>query len=256
MQFEEVVNKYYDRLNENDRYIVKMICGDKVACRNLSINDLADRCNVSRTTILRFAQKLGFSGYAEFKVFLNWDTARVPELGQDCVQALYDDIDMMKKGIDVSSIQEVCQLIQTAKRVFVYGTGTSQQEVAKEVQRTFTAVHKYLHVIEGETELKNVVGDIDSTDVVLIISYSGSKEYLQDIVRRLKMNSAKYVSLTNFTNNFLAQNADYPLYIPSTPFGLPNGRNFSSTVLLFLIVEILFRKYVELLRAQETDETV
>ena len=56
MRFEEVANAHYKNLNENDRYILRRICADKEACRNLPIQGLADHCNVSRTTILRFAQ--------------------------------------------------------------------------------------------------------------------------------------------------------------------------------------------------------
>ena len=247
MRFEEVVNKSYDKLNENDRYILKIICADKPACRNLPIHELAERCNVSRTTILRFAQKLGFSGYAEFKVFLNWENEAKEEPSRDCVQRLYEDIAVMRQGMDAAEMKAVCRMLLQAKRVFVYGTGAAQQDVAKEVQRTFMAVHKYLHIIEGETELQNAVGDMCADDVLLLISYSGSKLFLRDIVHQLQMNNVSYISLTNFTHNFLAQHAKYSLYIPATPFNLPNGERFNSTVLLFLLVDILFREYVQLL---------
>jgi len=88
--------------------------------------------------------------------------------------------------------------------------------------------------------------------VVVIISYSGSKEFLKDIVHRLQMKQVAYVSLTNLSNNFLAQNTTYDLYIPSTPFNLPHGGVFNSTVLLFLVVDLLFRCYVQQLAGLES----
>jgi RpiR family glv operon transcriptional regulator len=245
LRFEEVVNKYYDKLNENDLYIVKTICAERAACLNLSINALAQRCNVSRTTILRFAQKLGFSGYAEFKVFLSWDVPLQEVENGNIVESLYQDIETLQKNMETGTLEQICALLHGAERVFIYGTGTVQQEVAKELQRTFTTIHKYLHVIEGETELNNVLVDMTAADVVVIISYSGSKAFLKDIVHRLQMKQVAYISLTNLSNNFLAQNTRYNLYIPSTPFNLPNGGVFNSTVLLFLVVDLLFRCYVQ-----------
>lgn len=246
MRFEEVVNKYYNRLNENDLYILKIICADKNACKNLSINALAKRCNVSRTTIMRFSQKLGFSGYGEFKVFFGWEATEKTEVTRDSsIQILYHDIEIIEKGLNTIVLREICHVLQEAKRVFVYGTGTAQQQVAKELQRVFLMVRKYLHVIEGETELQNVVRDMKKEDAALIISYSGNKIFLHDIVHTLQMNDVKYISVTTSTNNFLAQNTKYNLYIPSTALNLPTGEQFHSTVLFFLMADILFREYIQ-----------
>lgn len=55
MKLEELVNKYYANLNNTDLLIWKYIYNHKKACQNYSINELAEKCNVSRTTIMRFA---------------------------------------------------------------------------------------------------------------------------------------------------------------------------------------------------------
>jgi len=70
MKLEELVNNNYDKLNENDLYIWKYICSNKRECRRMSIDELAKKCNISRTTISRFTQKLSLEGFGEFKVRL------------------------------------------------------------------------------------------------------------------------------------------------------------------------------------------
>ncbi|MBP2632250.1 MAG: MurR/RpiR family transcriptional regulator [Firmicutes bacterium] len=251
MRLEEVVNKYYEHLNENDLYILKVIFADKKACVNLSINELAERCNVSRTTILRFAQKLGFSGYSEFKVFLSWqeDEEQTPA-EKNYVQCLYDDIDIIRKNMGTVAMEEICQILHDAKRVFVYGTGAAQKEIGKEMQRTFLILRKYLHVIEGETELENVMVDMDYDDVVIIISCSGNRSFLKDIVHTLQIHGVKYMSMTNLTNNFLAQNTKYNLYVPSTILKVPTGILYNSTALFFIVADILFREYIAYVEKQ------
>jgi len=65
MKIDELINKYYDRLSQNDLHIWQYINSNKEECCNLSIHELAVRCNVSKTTILRFAKKLSLKGYSE-----------------------------------------------------------------------------------------------------------------------------------------------------------------------------------------------
>ena len=46
MQLEELVNQYYDDLNENDLMIWKYILAHKKECCEISIDELSKRCNV------------------------------------------------------------------------------------------------------------------------------------------------------------------------------------------------------------------
>ena len=73
MKLEELVNRNYQQLNDNDLYIWNYIIHHRKECERLSIDELALRCSVSRSTILRFSKRLGLKGYAEFKVFLRID---------------------------------------------------------------------------------------------------------------------------------------------------------------------------------------
>ena len=67
MYLEEMINAEYSRLNENDILIWQYIQLNKRECCEIAIEDLAQKCCISRTTISRFTQKLGFTGFREFK---------------------------------------------------------------------------------------------------------------------------------------------------------------------------------------------
>lgn len=244
MRLEEVVNNNYSKLNDNDLYILKFICSNKKICQSLSINELGDKCNVSRTTILRFTQKLGFKGYSEFKVFLRWEEPEFEEREEDYVKKFYLDLEETKKNLNQRNLVEICELIHKAERVFVYGTGMTQTAVAKEMQRTFLSVSKYFYVIEGEAELKTVISDITKKDVLIIISLSGNREFTKEITNELNMNGIQYISMTKFSDNVVARNASYNLYISTTPIDIDKGRTHETTALFFLLVDILFREYL------------
>ena len=77
MQLEELVNQYYDDLNENDLMIWKYILAHKKECCEISIDELSKRCNISRATISRFSQKISFEGFREFKMRLKLECQQV-----------------------------------------------------------------------------------------------------------------------------------------------------------------------------------
>ena len=84
MVIEELINKYRSNLNSTDMIIWKYIYNNKNKCRNMTINELAKNCNVSRTTILRFSKKLSLDGYSELKAVLkNDDRYLRPKEGND-----------------------------------------------------------------------------------------------------------------------------------------------------------------------------
>ena len=66
---EELIQKKYDELNENDLEIWKYIISNKETCKQISIQQLAVFCHVSHTTILRFAKKTGIFRIQRNEVF-------------------------------------------------------------------------------------------------------------------------------------------------------------------------------------------
>ena len=73
MKLEALVSRHYDELNPNDLIIWRYITQNKEQCLNMTIEALAQLCNVSRSTVMRFAQKIGLSGYSELKACLRFE---------------------------------------------------------------------------------------------------------------------------------------------------------------------------------------
>ena len=70
MQLEELINRHRQQLGDTDMAIVKYILKNRREVQHISIHKLAQVCAVSSTTIVRFAQKLGFDGFGELKTRL------------------------------------------------------------------------------------------------------------------------------------------------------------------------------------------
>lgn len=245
MKLEELINKNYNRLNETDLHILKYILNNIKTCYDLGINSLADRCNVSRSSILRLAQKLDFSGYSEFRVFLKWRD-QDKQIDDKSVNEIFNkDLQETKKYVNTKDFSDICQLIYNAERVFVFGTGTAQHNCAMELQRMFLAIHKYLNVIHSQLEFELAVKDLTSKDVVIIFSLSGDTPTIFSVVQNLVTKGVPFLSITNLVNNRLARMTPYNLYANSTNIPIRNEINLSSFATFFIIGEAIFSHYVD-----------
>lgn len=72
MLFSDIVNQHYETLNEVDIQMVKYINAHPKEMTKMGTNDFAKICHSSKSSVIRFTQKLGFTGFSELRNFLKW----------------------------------------------------------------------------------------------------------------------------------------------------------------------------------------
>ena len=253
MRLEERVNKNYRDLNENDLLIWKYIQGHKKGCCAISIEELAGKCNISRTTISRFTQKLGFAGFREFKVHLQL------EYEQEQVQSdfLLDEVCAnYRKCIETvqrTDMTEICERIYHAKRLFAFGTGEVQNAAAQMIKRMFMNVKRFFVNPYGKSEVLMAIEDLGPEDVVIMISLSGETELAVSAARMLKARGVYTVSITRLSDNTLSRLCDSNLYIQTNVLMRKAGITFESCSAYFNVVELLCVKYLIFLQKKERE---
>jgi DNA-binding MurR/RpiR family transcriptional regulator len=104
----------------------------------LSVPELARRCGVSEATIVRFGQRIGFSGFAELKTALVellqnrlgvGEEVEVEELGEDLIEAVARhegrNIRLTVENIDRQIFTAIADLVFGADHVYTFGMGIS-----------------------------------------------------------------------------------------------------------------------------------
>ena len=152
MRIEELINAHYDELNENDIHIWQYIMTHRKECENLSIEELASQCFVSRTTVMRFAQKIGLRGYAELKLYLKMDRQADKEK-QTGFDLFYNKYNQFMLSLKEKNMKNAIEMISGANNLYVYGTGIVQNSVASEMKREFLEVGKLINVLRSFQEL-------------------------------------------------------------------------------------------------------
>lgn len=251
LTLEELINEHYNKLNETDLHILRYIMNHKDTCYQLGINHLADRCNVSRSSILRLAQKLGFTGYSEFRIFLKWQHQEKPVKDKSSIEILEEDFRETMKYIQTKDFSDICRLIDEAQKLFVFGTGNAQRNCALELHRMFLPLQKYMNVIPSHSEFEIVVKDMTKNDLVFIFSLSGDTPSIFPAVQTLVAKGVPFVSVTNLVNNRLAKMTPYHLYARSSTVSIHNGIHLDTFASFFMIVEAIFSHYVDFINQKK-----
>lgn len=244
MRLEELVNKHYSQLNQNDVHIWRYIVKNKKKCSALTIEALASECNVSRTTILRFAQKLSLKGFSELKIYLKWETSEEDELETEAIKVMCDGYNRAINDIAKRDFTGACKLIYEADRVFVYGSGDIQMAVAKQLKMMFLHGGECLYDIEGLSVDETFFSLVNPNDLVILISLNGESNKIVELARKMKLSNTKIVSITKLKDNTLASLSDENIYITTAQVNFDsNYRSFESYTILYIVAEILFVRY-------------
>lgn len=248
MSLDKLVESNYAQLNEIDFYIWQYILHHKRECQKISIHELAHECNVSHTSILRFTKKLGLDGFSELKFYIKWDLSQksefTPQIIDEACDGFVKTIDELKNH----DFTHVCSMIHHAERIFVYGTGVLQNNIANELRRQFLYSNKVLHIAGHGTELDTLISNVTERDMLIIISLSGDNEDAVTLARILKGMKVPRVGLAKTNNCLLSKYCDEMITFKYYTFHLGmTDKLYGCTAQFFLVADFLFLKYLEYL---------
>lgn len=246
MKLEELVNKNYDKLNQNDLYIWSYIIHHKEECQSISVKELAERCNVSHTTIIRFTKKIGLQGYSELKIYLRWDCEKEDHFNSKEIEASYQDYIKTMDVIMEQDLTPLFEMLEQSEKIYAYGTGVVQKHAAREFKRVMAFAGYLIYSMEGREEMGMVLNYVSEKDVFFLYSLSGNEAFINDFVKRLKVRGVKIVSITQTGNNELARLSDVSIQFFCHPIiKKDKGADLKMVSQFFLINEFLLLKWLE-----------
>lgn len=245
MKLEALVSKHYGKLNPNDLIIWQYICQHKARSVTMTIEAMAEECSMSRSTVMRFAQKIGLSGYSELKACLRWELDEWMETPENLSQLVRESNIKAIRYFGEQNYERICRRLYESKRIFTYGTGQAQKSVCGEFQRMMLSLNILVHDIPGEGELRKVARMLGENDTILIVSKSGESIFLKNIMIQLCSQGVFSVSLTRYGNNTLAKMSTENLFVEIEEIAVLENTNFESMTLMFLILETVFTRFAE-----------
>ena len=246
MRLEDLIEQNYHKLSANELYIWDFIRKHPEDCRTISIDQLAAACNISHTTILRFAKKLGLKGFSELKVVLKWQQPSASGgFPPDTIARTAQDYRQTLEYISSVELSDLFSLIDGAGKTYVYGSGSVQQLAACDLKQKFFTANKLLHVIEGEEEMRKLAERVGENDLVILISLSGYNAFVNQAAEAVKRHGGVVASICRIQSNRLIYLSDINIPFFTHPIDLGGAMEYWPSNLLFLINEFLILRYLQ-----------
>ena len=245
MDFFAHIAEHTPQLNRNDNEILSYCIRNHALVSTLKVADLAERLFVSPASVVRFCQKLGFSGFSEFKAALRIELADVPppHRAESRPVDFFRDIHKTIQMVPEETVERILELIHTKRRIEIYAVGSSRMPAA-ELAKRFQIIGKPAFCYDDSTLMNISARQLTKEDLVLALSVSGETSLVIAAANMAKSRGAAIVSFTNLGSNTLSDMADENIYVTSTNF-VKSGLQVLSRVELLIVCEYLFFRYIE-----------
>lgn len=248
MSLEHLIIEYKSLLNQNDLDTLLLIDHHLGECADLTIVELGQKVHMSKSYLLKLSQKLGFSGYSEFRYYLKQLQSRkvIVPITMSAQELLISDLQVTNDLLAQLNFEPMVAAIRQAKHIFCYGTGVSQQSIVRQLSKNLMSVGKIVITLPTHTEFMTNISLMSQDDLLIIASLSGETEEIIDELRLLKMRQVNLLAITQFKSNTIASIANYNLFFQTTPYQIANSESvIYSFVTLDLAVDSLLRHYID-----------
>ena len=221
----------------------------------LSARQLGERAFTSSAAVIRLCQKLGLSGYAEFRVRFASEVVRDLAEGRtldksitnkDTIRSIMDKVarieadalEETRSGVDPAIIMRTTFLLEHAEHIDFYAQDNNIM-LAQFASYCFMHAQKYstVHTMTNIQYLQSL--STPATHVAFIISRTGENRQLIEMARNLRKQKNSIILLTSVEKSTLTGLADEVINVASAD----NFNELGSVVFLVgakYILEVLF----------------
>ena len=241
-----LIRENYSKLNKNDLRIYSYIVQNKSEANELSINELADKLDLSTSSIMTFTKKLGLEGYSELRYLIKWSEEEIQGSSFDDNEIEYtkNDINLTMTMMSSLNLDGLFESLNEAEKIFVIGNGYVQLNVAEELKRNFLNVGKIVNIIDQASDYEQYVDMIGEGDVLFVLSFRGENKSLIDFLDRLDKNVV-IASITKLSNNTISHRSDYNIaFVTHEVFDFNQRMKISPISQYYVVIDFIILKYL------------
>lgn len=256
------IQSIYPSMTKGEKKVADYVLQNYKTARFLSINDLADACDVSLTTVSRFCKVLNLKGYQDFKIQLTLsihDAAQafnseeadaeilpgkvsrndsIPVMTQKVMQSYLSPIQETAALVDPDALRTATNMILKSDQVRFFGVGGSSITAME-------GMYKFLHIMPNVYCLSDsqmqimAASTLNEHDTAIFISYSGASKELVEMAKRAHENHCKTIGITQHLNSPMTEHMDVVLLCGGYEPPLQEGCSTSKAAHLFML-DLLF----------------
>ncbi|MFT8412566.1 MAG: MurR/RpiR family transcriptional regulator [Schleiferilactobacillus perolens] len=246
MDSTQLIRAKYDELTKSEKRVADFVlsAGEKIMYSTMS--DLKAATKVGDATIIRFCQKLGYSGFSDFKIAVAKENFSKTELHEE--STLYDDManhlsDALRataKLIKKDNLRTAVKLMTDAKSIYLFGVGSSGEASLAFESILLRAGVRAVAVPDPHFQAQ-IASLLTADDLVFGFSLSGRTKDTYDSLHIAQTNGAKIVAITNNPLTPIGKLGDVVLQTAIEEF--LNGGSVAGRVSQLYICDVLTHEY-------------
>lgn len=212
-----------------------------------SAQSLAAKINVSDASIVRFAQKVGFSGLSELKYTLQNELEKESTIiSHNSYTLLMQDynilIEALFKLIKPDHIDILRKQLLAAKRIYIVGLDQNRN-VAELATNKFTLLGMDVQAITTRDTLKFRASLATQEELFIIITFSGNRHALAEALGEIIQNDSFIALISNYEKSICSAYADIVFLIPKTN-SLKNNDTITREIFILMLFDIIFLNFL------------
>ena len=230
------LRRRYDELTNSQKRIAETIVEDPQFVAFATVDKFAARLGVSPSTIVRFAYRLGLSGYPDLqnevrKLVLRGlpasgatESDATDHLGPygESIQRDTDLLTRTAQRLDAADLDKAVEMLVAAERVRVAG-GVTAFGVAYYAAVTLDRVRKGVALLGGGQVPTGPLLDLEEGDVVLAFTFPPYARSTLGAVAAAKSRGANVIAITDSPLSPARTHADVLLAVPVSGIGTQNS---------------------------------
>ena len=243
------IKESYESLSPKEQQIADYLTQHPRQASGMSLEELAQACGSSVSSVMRLCKALKLSGYKELMKSLCGELSVLEESREfedihpgDSPEAvmnhlLTSDFGALRTTMEMNTAAELeraVRLLCRARRIDFYGVGSSGL-VALDASNKFGRIGKTT-VANADPHNQYITAlSLRKGDAAVIISYSGETTDTVNVAREIAAAGVEIISLTKFGSSTISDLASIRLYTGSTETFMRSGAMSSRLCQMFMI---------------------
>lgn len=193
--------KQSDHFSFSEEAIAEYVLQHISSIIDLSAEQLGDKTNTSKSSVLRLCKKVGMKGYREFQNQLvyessNADTKSFASINKESnvkdtafsIEGMYESLShQIRSSLDYNQINYLVKKIKSSDHVDIYGVGATFS-LASDFAFKLQNIGINANALNGFNE--HAIGARKENDqtISFVLSFTGRNSYICDIAKTLKRN--------------------------------------------------------------------
>lgn len=220
------INTLQGKFTSKEKKINKFIMANIDRIMYMNTYEIAEQCETSQASVVRFAKKLGYSGFPELKVDFGKEIGR--REAKEKISFTYEDmsengeifeniknvikintriIEDTYSSVDVKVIEKTVRAIKKARKIVIVGAGYSGI-IARDLEYKLLELGINVIFQNDFHTLLTIISTLTEEDILFVISQSGRTSDIYYLVEESKKRKIKIIAITQTSDNPIKELAD------------------------------------------------